>query len=123
MGPARRRASSSSEGGKRNRHLVDLLFAGNDLTVAACYGQHQPTSEDSAPKLARMFETARSFFTGVRMKSHWSALSQSSRSQRPSGDQTTFVNLPEPVKIGRVGPPSTPVSCSELRPPPSSMKA
>src|SRR6266511_728811 len=123
MGPARRRGSSSSEGGKRNRHVVDLLFAGDRPTVAAGYGQHHPTSEGSAPKFARMFETATSFFTGVRMKSHWSALSQSSRSQRPSGDQTTLVNAPAPLKIGPVGPASTPVSCSELRLPSVSMNA
>src|SRR6266498_5027988 len=99
MGPARRRASSSSEGGKRNRHVVDLLFAGNRLTVAVGYGQHQPTGVEPEPKFARMFDTATSFFTGLRMKSHWSALCQSSNSQRPSGDQTTFAKIPRPLKM------------------------
>ena len=61
----------SSEGGKRNRHLFDLLVAGNVLTVARGYGQHQPASEGSWPKLARIFETASTFFTGREwMKSH-----------------------------------------------------
>jgi hypothetical protein len=61
----------SSEGGKRNRHLVDLLIAGNELTVARAHGQHQPTREGSLPKLARMFETAAILFTGTEwMKSH-----------------------------------------------------
>jgi hypothetical protein len=61
----------SSEGGKRNRHLVDLLIAGNALTVARGYGQHQPASEGSSPKLVRMFDTATIFFTGLEwMKSH-----------------------------------------------------
>ena len=60
----------SSGGGKLNRHLVDLLVAGNKLTVARGYGQHHPTILESAPKFARMFETARTFFTGEWMNSH-----------------------------------------------------
>ena len=61
----------SSEGGKRNRHLVDLLFAGNALTVAWHYGQHQPASDAPVPKFASIFEIGTIFFTfGERMNSH-----------------------------------------------------
>ena len=48
----------SSGGGKLNRHFFDLLVAGNELTVARRHGQHQPAILESAPKFARMFETA-----------------------------------------------------------------
>jgi hypothetical protein len=60
----------SSGGGKLNRHFFDLLVAGNELTVARGHGQHQPAILESAPKFARMFETARTFFTGEWMNSH-----------------------------------------------------
>jgi len=47
------------------------------------------------PKSALMFETASTFSTGSEwMKSHWSALVQSSRTERPSGAQTTLLKIP-----------------------------
>ena len=61
----------SSGGGKLNRHLFDLLVAGNEVTVARGHGQHQPASIAPLPKLASMFEIGTIFFTaGERMKSH-----------------------------------------------------
>src|SRR5438105_9172931 len=90
---------------------------GTSLTVARGYGQHQPTRVVPTPKFARMFDTGMSFFGRVRMNSHWSRLGQSSTSQRPSGDQTTLVNEPVPLKIVVVGPPRTPVTSSVLRAP------
>src|SRR6266540_6372820 len=99
MGLARRRASSSSEGGKRNRHVVDLLFAGNRLTVARGHGQHQPAISAFGPNASSIPDTARSFRTAAeRRKSHWSALSQPTRSHLASGDQATEPNSPAPLK-------------------------
>ena len=67
-------------------------------------GQHQPSILGNAPApvppgsnwTARL-ELALIFSTSVeRMKSHWSALSHPSTSQRPSGDQATPLKIPCP---------------------------
>src|ERR671934_2641226 len=96
MGPARRRASSSSEGGKRNRHVVRPPFvAGNGLTVAAGYGQPQPAGTAAGPKASAIAATGTTLRTDAeRMNSHSSALRQLSRSQRASGDQAMRSNTP-----------------------------
>src|SRR3954468_7520977 len=67
---------------KRNRHVVDLLVAGNALTVAACYGQHQPAGTAAGPNAVSIPATGITFRTEAeRMKSHSSAVRQLNSSQ------------------------------------------
>src|SRR5204862_7260481 len=83
---------------KRNRHQSRPPFAGDALTVAEGYGQHQPASIAPSPNVPRTLGTVTTFFAGVRKKSHSSAPRQFSNSQRPSGDQARFAITPAPVK-------------------------
>src|SRR5213596_1784200 len=95
----------SSEGGKRNRHLFDLLVAGNAPTVARGHGQHHPArvAKCSGPesKVFPMFRTAIRRTAAERMKIHWSALRQSTSSQRWSGDHARPAKVPAPEKTTR----------------------
>src|SRR5438093_5697259 len=97
----------SSEGGKRNRHLFDLLVAGNALTVARSYGQHQPAGTAVGPNASSIPETGITLRTAAeRMKSHWSALRQLSMSHRASGDHAIRSKSPAPVNTRRAAVPS-----------------